>query len=601
MPLPLRPSYALKTLTLSVFLSFTSTALLAAPTEGTINLLIQPKPGMPDHVAEKIVNQHGGQIINHIKQIDIKIVNVPVQAEKGLTQAIANNANFNFVEKDELQTLNLTPDDPHLDNQWHHNNVESQGAWGLTKGDGIRIAILDTGVDADHPDLIDKLLPGWNSASENNDWTDNNGHGTKVSGTAAATTNNGFGVAGVSWNAQIIPIRVSDQADGSAYTSDIASGLVWAADNGADIANISYGVSASASVTSAANYLRDRGGLVTVSAGNSGSNPGYSENTSVISVSATDANDNLTSWSSHGNYVDVAAPGSRIYTTANGGGFASVAGTSFSSPLTAGIIGLIMSANPSLSIDEVESILEQSADDRGPTGWDTSYGHGRVNARAAVAMASEWEGGADTVLPEVAITNPTGGTVSGLVNVDVNATDNVAIQRVELYVNNQLLATDTSLPYSFSWDSDTVADDLTTLTAVALDSSANQNQATVEVNVQNGSIDDVTPPTINILSPSNDEEISGKRFMISAIASDAGGVREMSCYLDGTLLATALEDSISCNVNTRKIEAGTHTIMVTATDHANNQSDNTVTVTVVKDSGGNKAGGKGGGKRRGPK
>lgn len=132
------------------------------------------------------------------------------------------------------------------------------------------MAILDTGVDPYHPDLASKLLAGWNSASSNTDTTDINGHGTKVAGAAAAITDNSIGVAGVAGAARILPVRVTNSSDGSASTSAIANGLTWAANHGAHVANISYGVTGTSTVTSAAKYFMDKSGLTVVSAGNSG-------------------------------------------------------------------------------------------------------------------------------------------------------------------------------------------------------------------------------------------------------------------------------------------------------------------------------------------
>ena len=142
------------------------------------------------------------------------------------------------------------------------------------------VAVLDTGVDGTHPDLAGKLLPGWNAVDSSNNTADINGHGTAVAGTAAAATNNASGVAGVAWNAAILPVRITNSSDGYAYWSDIARGLSWAANQGADVANISYGVSNSSTIASAAQSMRNKGGLVVVAAGNEGVDPGYADNAS---------------------------------------------------------------------------------------------------------------------------------------------------------------------------------------------------------------------------------------------------------------------------------------------------------------------------------
>jgi len=134
--------------------------------------------------------------------------------------------------------------------------------------------------------------------------------------------------------------------------------------------------------------MRDRGGLVVMAAGNDGADPGLADNSAIIAVSATTASDTTASWSNYGDYIDVSAPGVSIQTTTNGGGYGSASGTSFASPVAAGVVALIKGANPELSPDEVESILEASAKDILPASdWDPHFGHGRVNAALAVQMA----------------------------------------------------------------------------------------------------------------------------------------------------------------------------------------------------------------------
>jgi hypothetical protein len=134
--------------------------------------------------------------------------------------------------------------------------------------------------------------------------------------------------------------------------------------------------------------MRDRGGVVVMAAGNKSVDPGLSDNPAIIAVSATTSSDVKASWSSYGDYIDVSAPGVSIQTTTNGGGYGSVSGTSYASPVTAGVVALIMGANPDLSPDEVETILEASADNPvGTSDWHAYFGHGRVNAAVAVQMA----------------------------------------------------------------------------------------------------------------------------------------------------------------------------------------------------------------------
>ena len=152
------------------------------------------------------------------------------------------------------------------------------------------------------------MVAGWNFYDNNSLTSDVFGHGTKVAGTASAITNNAVGVSGVAGQSRIMPVRVSNTT-GSAYISAIAKGLTWAADNKARIANVSFdGVAGSASIQNAAQYMKNKGGLVVVAAGNNGIDQGYAPTTTLIAVSATDGNDFKTSWSSYGSFVSVSAP-----------------------------------------------------------------------------------------------------------------------------------------------------------------------------------------------------------------------------------------------------------------------------------------------------
>jgi hypothetical protein len=292
-----------------------------------------------------------------------------------------------FAEPDAVYEPALVPNDPWYSTaQWAPKRIKAPEAWDTTTGspDTI-IAILDTGVNSLHEDLVGNITPGWNMYDNNAETTDVNGHGTLVAGSAAARGNNGIGVAAPCWYCRIMPIRVSG-LDGYATASKIASGMVWAADRGARVANASYAVSASSSVSSAGQYLMDRGGIATIAAGNQGTRSTSPDNPYVVTTGATDYYDVLYSWSNYGLNIDLASPG-YAYTTSRAGGYSNAAGTSIAAPVVAGVAGLVISANPSLTGMQVRDILYTSADDLDLAGWDEKYGYGRVNAAKAVAMA----------------------------------------------------------------------------------------------------------------------------------------------------------------------------------------------------------------------
>ncbi len=218
---------------------------------------------------------------------DLHVVELSEGDEQAMVARLSRNPHIKFAEVDRLVPHDLVTNDPYLGSQWHLATIKANAAWDLSQGSGITIAILDSGVLPTHPDLVQ--VAGWNFYDNNANTADVSGHGTAVAGAAAAMANNGAGVAGVAGAARIMPLRVSD-ASGYAYYSTIANAVTFAADNGARVANASFsGVYASASVQSAANYFKSKGGLLVVSAGNSGANDGASATSAMIPVSATDS------------------------------------------------------------------------------------------------------------------------------------------------------------------------------------------------------------------------------------------------------------------------------------------------------------------------
>lgn len=458
-------------------------------------ILVETRAGLADSEFNKVLSRHGGRSVRRMSKIQVHVVDLPIGADERTTvELLKRNPLIKSAEVDMLIAPDQVGNDTYYASAWHLPKIQAPTAWDSSLGTGVTIAILDSGVDGTHPDLAGKMVPGWNFYDKNANTTDVFGHGTKVAGSAAATSNNGTGVTGVAWNAKIMPVRISDTT-GYAFYSTIAEGIYWAADNGAKVVNISYAVQGSVSIQNAANYLRSKGGLVVNSAGNTGALDSTAANGALISVSATDGSDLRAGWSSFGDYVDVSAPGAGIWTTTRGGGYAAVSGTSFASPVTAGVIALMMSANPALKPTEIESILKSTALDLGAAGVDREFGAGRVNAAAAVQKAKSLAAGPapDVTPPQATITAPGTGTVKGIVAVNVNATDNIGVTKVDLFVNNALVASDVTPAYSFSWDSTKVADGAVNLVAKAYDAAGNiATSTTVTVTAANA----VAQPTV---------------------------------------------------------------------------------------------------------
>ena len=520
-----------------------------------------------DH-ARQIVAALGAREADLIPQIGLFVLDLPDQADEVVfANAFRHRPEVEFADVDRInRPADITPNDPWYSNEWYLTKIGTPAAWGLTTGSqNVVIAILDTGVDSTHPDLQNLIVPGWNVYNNNSDTSDVGSHGTGVAGSAAALSNNGVGIASVCWSCKLMPIRVSD-VNGYASDSAIASGLTWAADHGARVANISYIVSASSTVTSGARYFQSKGGVVTVSAGNNGTFISSADNPYVITVTASNVYDQLYAWSNTGNNLDLCAPG-QVYTTIPGAGYTNAAGTSFSAPLVAGVAALVMSANPSLTSIQVQDVLKNSADDLGPAGWDSTYGWGRVNASRAVALATGSQT-SDITAPVVSFTSPAGGsTLSGSVSVAINASDNNAVSSVTVSLDGSMLTSFAVAPYVFSWNTLGVTDGTHVLSTTARDAAGNSSTSTVSITVRNTI--DTTAPSISVTSPSDGAQVSGT-VTVSVNATDNIGIARVELYVDNVLQASSTSAPFDTRWNTKKAKAGPHSIQCKGYDKAGN-------------------------------
>jgi subtilisin family serine protease len=565
----------------------------AAPDGGFARgrIIVEARAGLSDADLDRILKEHGGKK-RKIGQSRLHIVDLPGNvSEQDVVARLSRRPELKFAELDRVVRPAMAVNDPYFGSEWHLAKIGASTAWDTAMGAGVTIAVLDSGVNVNHPDLKANLVPGYNVYSNNTDLTDVCGHGTAVAGTAAATGNNAAGVAGVAGAAKIMPVRIAyeDPTLGCyAYFSTIASGITYAADHGARVANISYvGIAGSSAVLSAARYMNGKGGVVMVSAGNNNIDENVTPDPALVVVSATDSNDAKASFSSWGSFVTISAPGTYIWTTNNSLGYSQWQGTSFSAPVVAGVAALMMSARPDLSGDQIKSLMYSTAIDLGAAGRDPIFGYGRVNAAAAVQAAKAYQAPVDTTAPVASIAAPlSSSTVSGVVGVTVNASDNVGVARVDLTVNGTVVATDSTAPYSFSWNSAGVANGMANLVAIAYDAAGNAGKSTtVAVNVANQTTSTVTtgtdtsPPAVKISNPVAGA-VSGT-VSVSVNASDNAGAAGISTVLkiDGVTMAQGTGGTLGYSWNTRKISYGQHVLTAQATDAAGNTSTTSVTVT----------------------
>jgi subtilisin family serine protease len=255
-----------------------------------------------------------------------------------------------------------TPTDPLWGLQWGAVLTQAPTAWAVTRGSSsVVIAVLDTGVDLSQPDLQGALVPGYDFVNHDSDPSDDHGHGTAVAGIVAARAGNGVGGVGICPRCSVMPVKVV-RADGTATDADVAAGITWATDNGARVINLSLGGTYSPTIAGAIGYAVGRGALVVASAGNNGNSNAFypAAGAGVLSVAASQRNDQLYSWSNYGPWVSVAAPGCDL-TTVSGGHYAEVCGTSASTPVVSGLAGLAMSYSPSSSAEEIKHAITSSA------------------------------------------------------------------------------------------------------------------------------------------------------------------------------------------------------------------------------------------------
>ncbi len=402
---------------LTLFLMFAVTLSFAAFNKKDVNktngkdklvpneLIVKYAPGVTEAAKDEIRVKYNltkkkdskkkGKFVVY-KHLNPKAVKDLIKKESGIISVQQNAYAYAF---------SFVPNDPYYAYQWHMTTIDMENAWELSTGSGAVVAIIDTGVKQSLEDLAGThFVPGWDFVNNDSDPTDDEGHGSHVAGTIAQSTNNGTGVAGIAYNATIMPVKVLDKR-GSGSFDDIAEGIYWATDNGADIINMSLGGSSDLDILEdAVNYAWNHGVVVVCAAGNDGvSSPFYpAAYQNSISVSATTYLDGLASYSNYGTTIDISAPGGdsgddngdgyddmilQNTFSRDGDGYYFYAGTSMASPHVAGVAALVKSKNSGLTNSQIRNILETTADDIGAAGWDNLFGNGRLNAYEAVMAA----------------------------------------------------------------------------------------------------------------------------------------------------------------------------------------------------------------------
>ncbi|HEY77433.1 MAG TPA: peptidase S8 [Thermoflexia bacterium] len=304
------------------------------------------------------------------------------------------------------------PNDPYFGSQWGLSMINAPHAWGLSRGSpSVLIAVVDSGIDLDHPDLASKVRADIDYDFVRGDEVadDECGHGTHVAGIAAAATDNGIGTAGLGWEATILPLKVMTLTNSGVCggtTADVVSAISYATDNGADVINMSLGAGVACSevpgAQDAINYAYARGVVLVAAAGNHGGDVPNAELfpancDHVLGVAAVNSDGSIASYSNYGNHVSVAAPGTNIYSTLMGGGYGYMSGTSMATPHVAGLAALLRAHYPSYTPDQIASAILDNAEDIGAAGRDDYAGCGLIDAYRALLNGAQ---GATPLCPE---------------------------------------------------------------------------------------------------------------------------------------------------------------------------------------------------------
>lgn len=362
-------------------------------------------------LANEVATSNGASVLETVPALHIVRLSVP---EGPLAQRIARlqaDPRVAWAEPNYLVYPDFIPNDPlYASAQSSYlSRLQVEEVWDITIGrPDVIVAVLDTGVEMNHPDLAAGIwtnpgeipdngldddgngfvddVHGWDFADEDNDPSDDYWHGTHVAGIIAARIHNTVGIAGMAGGATVMPVDVFRGGIGT--YADLIQAIVYAADNGANVINMSLGaLSYSRGEEVAVDYAWRRGAVLIAAAGNNGNDAWHypAAHAHVIGVAATDSYDRRASFSSFGPFVAVSAPGVEVMSSILGGRYGRGSGTSMAAPHVSGLAALILSRNPTLTNEQVRAIIESTADDLDTLGWDPYHGFGRINAARALA------------------------------------------------------------------------------------------------------------------------------------------------------------------------------------------------------------------------
>ncbi len=534
-------------------------AVLSPPASREVRVII----GFRERIDLSVPAAEGARVIRQLASI--KAVAAYISEER--LERLRSRPGVAYVELDAIvQALGETV-------PWGVERIGARLVHPYQTGDGVKVAVIDTGIDYNHPDLAGKVVGGVDFVQDDDDPMDDNGHGTHCAGIIAAVDND-IGVIGVAPGAGLYAVKVLDST-GSGYVSDVAAGIEWAVKQGAKVISMSLGSdSDSTTLRNACDAAYAAGVLLVAAAGNDYRKWGSIEfdtvdyparYSSVIAVGATDQSDGKASWSSTGSALELAAPGVSINSTYKGGTYATMSGTSMACPHVAGTAALVWANEPGLTNAEVRARLQQTADDLGSVGWDKWYGYGLVDADEAAPLLVPQPpvavAGPDRVLADADGTGREAATLDGSGSYDP---DGGSIVSYDWSEGGTLLGSGAVIVYEFAVGIHTV-----TLKVTDDEGATGTDEVVITVNPNQPPVADAGPDK--------------SAYVGDSVTFDGSG----SYDPDGTIVSYGWsfgDGGIGTGVTVSHVYglAGTYTVTLTVADNGGLIGTDTCTVTVTE-------------------
>jgi hypothetical protein len=543
------------------------------PADAPVRLIVGSKSGADTAAPLRTVSSMGvrtldtaGPAQQAMAALRAQTLEVSKARSQRVIAALRNDPTVAYVEVDHVRkTSEVSPDDPFYTDgkQVEVNQVRLPAAWETTTGGAVKVAVLDTGVTK-AGDLAGAVIGGWNYVGNSSNTTDDYGHGTRVASIIAARGNNKAGMAGGCWSCVILPVKVLDKK-GNGFDSNVAKGVIYAADKGASIINMSLGGAAySKTLSEAVAYANRKGVLVVAAAGNNGNTTKQypAALTDVVAVGATargsDSRAGFSSYNKAGDtWVDMAAPGIISAMDPSGVYHTGQEGTSFSAPMVAGAAALIKTVHPSYTGWSMQRALLSSARPIATDGWSK---YGMLDAAKALTITT------DVTPPTITgVSAPGAGTRNhGTITVTpTGIKDNSSgIRNVYLYADGVYQAQDYTSPYSLKYNS-AKRNGQVKLQIRVIDKAGNRTDFDRSI------IADNTLPTVKIASGPKDKAKVKGTVKLTATASDTYGVRRVELLMNGKVIQTDTTSPYAFSFTASK-QPATMKVQIRAVDNAGN-------------------------------